>query len=178
MEIAPATPERWDDLAELFTRRGPRGGTPMTAGCWCMWWRERTGSPARNRRAMEALVRGGRQPGLLAYEDGVPVGWVSLGSREDFGQLTRSRKYGPLVEEAGVWSIVCFYVDPRAKRRGVAHALLEAAVAHAFARGAQAIEAYPHERGDYMGSPSMFRAAGFRPDRTAAPRRIVRLPAR
>jgi len=37
MEIEPVTPERWDDFADLFTRKGPRGGTPMPAGCWCMW---------------------------------------------------------------------------------------------------------------------------------------------
>lgn len=37
MEIVPATPERWDDLADLFTRQGSRSGMQMTAGCWCMW---------------------------------------------------------------------------------------------------------------------------------------------
>ena len=32
MEIVPATPERWDDLADLFTRRGPRGGLQHDRG--------------------------------------------------------------------------------------------------------------------------------------------------
>jgi GNAT superfamily N-acetyltransferase len=148
----------------------------MTAGCWCMWWRRRTGDPRKNKRAMRALVRDGREPGLLAYEDGVPVGWVSLAPREEFGHLVRSRYYGPQDEdeEQGVWSIACFYVDPRAKRRGVASALLAAAVDHALARGATAVEAYPHERGDYMGSPSMFAAAGFEAVRAARTRTIMR----
>jgi hypothetical protein len=97
IEIDPVTPERWPDVAELFTRKGPRGGTPMTAGCWCK----------------------------------------------------------------GVWAIVCFYVDPRAKERGVATALLDAAVAHAFRRGAASVEAYPHVDGDYMGRPEPLRASGL-----------------
>jgi GNAT superfamily N-acetyltransferase len=58
----------------LFERRGPRGGTPITAGCWCR-------------------------------------------------------------------SLVCFYVHPSAKRRGVASALLTAAVERATAGGAPILEA-------------------------------------
>jgi GNAT superfamily N-acetyltransferase len=174
LKIAPASPDRWHDLAELFQRKGPRGGTPMTAGCWCMWWRRRTGNAARNKRAMGELVRGGREPGLLAYDGGLPVGWVSVAPREEFGHLVRSRHYGPQEDEAGVWSISCFYVDPRAKRQGVATALLDAAVGHAVRRGAAAIEAYPHERGDHMGSPAMFAAAGFEPVRAASVRLIMR----
>ena len=174
MEIKPVTAERWSDFAALFERRGPRGGTPMTANCWCMWWRKRTGDGAKNKRNMRGLVQAGSEPGLLAYEDGVPVGWVSVAPREEYGHLVRSRNYGPKEEEEGVWSIVCFYVDPRAKKKGVAAALLEAAVEHAFSRGAAAVEAYPHERGDYMGSPDWFERLGFEPVRTAGVRVIVR----
>jgi GNAT superfamily N-acetyltransferase len=174
MEIAPVTPDRWDDLADLFARKGPRGGTPMTAGCWCMWWRKRTGDGAKNRQNMRRIVKGGREPGLLAYEDGVAVGWVSVAPREEYGQLVRSRKYGPEEEEEGVWSIVCFYVDPRAKKKGVATALVEAAVEHALARGASAVEAYPHEQGDYMGAPEAYERLDFEPVRRAGTRTIVR----
>jgi ribosomal protein S18 acetylase RimI-like enzyme len=179
VKIAPATPDRWDDLVDLFMRRGPRGGAGLgEGGCWCMWWRERTGSRKRNRRAMGALVKGGHEPGLLAYEDGVPVGWVSVAPRDDFGQLMRSKHYGPGEEEEGVWSIVCFHVHATARHRGVARALLEAAVEHALRNGAGAIEAYPHERrADYMGSQEMFEAAGFRAVRSAGVRTVVRYPA-
>jgi GNAT superfamily N-acetyltransferase len=150
----------------------------MTAGCWCMWWRYRAGDRRKNKRNMRQIVEAGREPGLLAYdEDGVAVGWVAVAPREEFGQLVRSRKYGPQGEgeEAGVWSIVCFYVDPRAKKQGVATALVEAAVEHALARGASAVEAYPHERGDYMGQRDIYDRLGFEPVRTASPRTIVRL---
>ena len=173
-DVGPATSERWSDLADLFERKGPRGGSPMPAGCWCMWWRQRAGDPARNREAMAKLVADGREPGLLAYEGGRAVGWVSVAPRTDFGQLVRSRSYGPTDDDPDVWSIVCFYVDPRAKRRGVSKALLRAAVDHALRRGATAVEAYPHERGDYMGSPAMFEAAGFAVTRTAGKRVVMR----
>lgn len=140
-----------------------------------MWWRQRTGSRDRNRRALRTLVKDGREPGLLAYEDGVPIGWVSVSPRKEFGQLMRSKHYGPSEEEEGVWSIVCFHVHPSARHGGVAKALLAAAVEHALERGASAVEAYPHERrADYMGSPEMFKAAGFRPVRSAGVRTIVR----
>ena len=172
--VQPVTPERWRDLFALFERKGPRGGTPMTAGCWCMWWRRRTGAAASNRRAMQSLVREGRVPGLLAYEEGEPVGWVSVAPREDFGQLVGSRTYGPPEAEPGVWSIVCFYVDPRAKKQGVREALLEAAVDQAFRGGARAIEAYPHVDGDYMGSPTAFKRKGFVRVRQAGKRVVMR----
>lgn len=131
------TADRWDDLAALFERRGPRGGAPITSGCWCMWWRRRTGDGECNRVTMRALVAEGREPGLLAYDGDSPVGWVSVGPREDYGQLVRSRRYGAAQDEPGVWSIVCFYVDPRVRRRGTATALLGAAVEHAGASGSR-----------------------------------------
>ncbi len=174
VEIAPVTPDRWADLADLFERRGPRGGLPITANCWCMWWRQRTGDRDRNREAMHRLVAEGREPGLLAYDGPRPVGWVSVAPREDYGQLARSRNLRPETDEPEVWAIVCFYVEPAAKRRGVASELLAAAVEHAVGRGARAVEAYPHVRGDYMGSPEMFDAAGFQPVREAGKRVVMR----
>jgi GNAT superfamily N-acetyltransferase len=176
VEIVPVTPERWDDLVDLFTRKGPRGGGGVGQWCWCMWWRQRGRSREQNRRGMRTLVKEGREPGLLAYEDGVPVGWVSVSPRADFGHLSRSKHYGPREgENDQVWSIVCFIVHPKARRKGVAKALLDGAVEHALSRGASAVEAYPHARTrDYMGSAEMFEAAGFRLLRSASVRTIVR----
>jgi GNAT superfamily N-acetyltransferase len=173
VEISPLTPDRWNDFVDLFARRGPRGGVGPIH-CSCMWWRERGRSHVHNRRAMEALVRGGGEPGLLAYDDGVAVGWISVAPRDHYGQLGRSRTYRPAADEDGLWSIVCFWIDPRARRKGVAVALLEAALDHAVASGAKAVEAFPHRRRpDYMGAESMFTAAGFRPVREAGPRTVV-----
>jgi GNAT superfamily N-acetyltransferase len=124
---------------------------------------------------MRTIVQAGQEPGLLAYEDGVPVGWVSIAPRDEYGHLSRSKHYGATEPEDGVWSIVCFIVHGSARHKGVAKALLGAAVEHALARGARAVEAYPHARTrDYMGSAEMFASAGFEPVRAASVRTIVR----
>ena len=159
-------PGRWADLETLI---GPNG----VGGCWCMWWRQSAkefetlgGEP--NKRSLRALVDDGRPTGLLAYEDGTPVGWVSVAPRADFGRLNRSPKLRPIDDEP-VWSIVCFYVTPRKRGSGVAGALLDAAVASARAAGAAMVVAYPVDPGEgratssgaYTGVLGMFLDAGF-----------------
>ena len=179
LAVHAVTPDRWPDMVELFERRGPRGGHRNTPayGCWCMWWRNRSlGHGEPKKRAMARLVRAGREPGLLAYDAESPVGWVSVAPRDDYAVLLRSPQYRPRDEDEAVWSIVCFTVDKEAQGRGVAEALLEAAVAHACGRGASAVEAYAHrvKGGDYMGSLEMYLGHGFSPVREAPKRVIVR----
>jgi GNAT superfamily N-acetyltransferase len=177
--IRPVTPERWPDLVELFERRGPRGGhrNVPAYGCWCMYWRDRSlahGTPKK--RAMGALVRAGREPGLLAYESGSPVGWVAVAPRHEYAALLRSPQYRPRDDDEGVWSIVCFTIDSDARRQGLAGQLLEAACEHARARGATTVEAYAHtaKPTDYMGGRRLYLDHGFRPVRAASKRTIVR----
>ena len=179
LEIHPVTPERWPDMVELFERRGPRGGHRNTPamGCWCIYWRDRSvkhGTPKKRR--MGSIVRAGREPGLLAYEDGVPIGWVAVAPREEYKALLASPQYRPHDEEPGIWSIVCFAIDRYARRGGAASALLDAAVGHAFERGAVAVEAYPHisNAEDYMGSVPLYERAGFERVRDANKRAVYR----
>src|SRR6266545_1668160 len=141
VRVVPATPLRWGDVQRLAGERG------FSSGCWCMWWRcssrefsERNGEGLR--QDLEALVRQGHEPGLLAYSGNDPVGWVALAPRVAYPRLNRSRKL-KAVDDQPVWSITCFYIDRHHRRQGVAAALLHAAVAHARSRGAQVVEAYP-----------------------------------
>ena len=172
LEIVPLTPERLPDLAELFGQ----GGDPRW--CWCAWYRVRNvdfanADAARHRAILEAAVvedaGEGRAPGLVAYEGGTCVGWVSLGPRGDYERLATSRVLAP-VDDAPVWSIVCFVVGRRSRGKGVARALLDAALDYAREHGASIIEAYPVEvpEGEriaaanaYHGTLSMFERAGF-----------------
>jgi len=179
LAIHPVTRDRWQDMVELFERRGPRGGHRNTPayGCWCMYWRDRSlahGTPKK--RAMGRLVRAGREPGLLAYDDGSPVAWISVAPREEYAAIMRSPQYRPREDEDGVWSIVCMVVDRPAQRRGIAAELVDAACAHAFAHGATGVEAYPHisDARDYMGSPPLYERAGFTRLRDANKRAIYR----
>jgi GNAT superfamily N-acetyltransferase len=181
IEVHPVTPDRWDDLVLLFERRGPHGGTPVTLGCWCMYWRRTEADftsswGTTNREALEELVAGGNEPGLLAYADGEPVGWCSVRPREEFVRLERSRVL-KRVDDRPVWSIVCFYVQADRRRQGVATALLEAAVAHAAAHGGGVVEAYgcgPKDTDPFTGHQAMFEAAGFEPVEDRGRRTIVR----
>lgn len=169
LEILPASPALWPALAELFSA----GGDPKW--CWCQFWRKpgsnwTNTTPDENRADLERLVaETGTQPapGLVALEEGRAVGWVGLGPREAFGRLARSRTLPQLPGEA-VWSINCFVVARAARRRGVAAALLDAAVAYARDHGAVVIEGYPVDTearipsaSVYTGTARMFERAGF-----------------
>jgi len=182
LQVAPLTPERWQDFVELFEQRGPRGGSRNSPahGCWCMYWRDRSlvhGEPKK--RAMAGLVRRRRETGLLAYRYGAAVGWVSIAPRHEYAALLASPQYRPRDEGGGrsAWAIVCFVVDRPHHGTGVREALLAAAVEHAFAQGAGSVEAYPHVSAphDYMGGIALYRRAGFAEVRAANKRAIVRL---
>jgi GNAT superfamily N-acetyltransferase len=168
LRIEPVTPERWADLVAVFGERGE------ASRCWCTYFRmplpdwERT-APDSRRDHLHGVVAGGREPGLIAYEDGEPVGWVSVAPREEFlSHLSRRRTLRPAPGE-GVWSVLCFVVRPGHRRRGIASALLAAAVDHARSRGARSVEGHPideslrrvHAMEAYVGVASMFARAGF-----------------
>jgi GNAT superfamily N-acetyltransferase len=191
LKILPLIGERFADLAQLFATGDPRW-------CWCMYFRVRgqtwtNSTDANNRAELEGLTAaadasGGVAPGLVAYRDGTAIGWVSLAPREDYERLAFSKLLRP-IDERSVWSIVCFVVAGRQRGKGVATALLDAAIGYARERGAATLEAYPiHEsRGRvssdsaYAGTQGMYERAGFKVVETrqwnasSPPRPIMRL---
>lgn len=141
LEFAPVDKTRWGDLVELFGERGACGG------CWCMWWRLKRSEweknkGAGNKRSLKRIVDSSIVPGILAYQDGKPIGWCSAAPREQFSAFERSRTLKPL-DDKPVWSVVCLFVDRQSRRRGVASALLKAAAKYAKSQGATTIEGYP-----------------------------------
>lgn len=169
LSIRPLTPERWDDFAALF---GPRGAC---GGCWCMTPRLSSAQYAKqkgagNERAMKALVERGPAPGLLAYRGRRAVGWCALGPRSEYVRYARSRVAKPL-DARPAWAIVCLFIEPKERGRGVSAALVRAAVEHARKNGAELVEAFPVEprKGQelvpvfaWTGIASTFTRAGFR----------------
>lgn len=168
--IRPVSADSWDDFEALF---GASGGY---SGCWCMWWRlkssefEHNGNQG-NKAAMQAIVADNQIPGLLAYLDREPVGWISLGPRSEFGRVGRSPLF-KAVDDTPVWSIVCFFIHRAHRRQGVARALLDGAIDYARTQGAPVLEAYPvdvdaaneSQRADanlFTGTTDLFARAGF-----------------
>ena len=173
-EARPVTPERWADLVMLFDR-------PVVRTCFCQFYRKPgdTGAGRTNREAMKALIDHGTVPGLIGYEDGVPIAWVSLGPRHEYSRLQRSRLLKP-VDDRPVWSIVCFFVPREARGRGLARKMLRAAVDYARSHGARLVEGYPVDvqgrsdpDGMFVGASSMFADAGFREVARRKPSRPV-----
>jgi GNAT superfamily N-acetyltransferase len=175
--VKPVTKERWADLVELF---GPSGAY---SGCWCMFPRlsgaefSANGNKG-NRAAMQRIVTRNEVPGLLAYDGGQPVGWISIGPREDFGRITRSPLFKP-VDARPVWSVVCFFIHKEHRGSGVGTALLKAASEYARSKGARVLEAYPvdtagervHDASVFYGTQGLFAQAGFKVVARRKPRR-------
>ena len=188
----PLTPDRWPDLERLF---GPSGAY---SNCWCAFQRltgrefsagcEKRG--AGNRALLRRLTEAEGRPGLIAYREEEPVGWVSIGPRREFGRILRSpitRLSPDEATDASVWSVVCFFVPRPHRGSGVGRALLDHAVRHARRAGAATLEAYPVDTGGaraqyssvFTGTLGLFRSAGFEvvSERVAA-RPVVRLSLR
>ncbi|OJX70861.1 MAG: GNAT family N-acetyltransferase [Mesorhizobium sp. 65-26] len=168
VDVTPSTRGAFESLFE-------QPGAPKY--CWCMAWR-----PLPNRgqaenddkkRSMMALIDAGTPVGIVAEAEGRPVGWCSVAPRDTYRKLTPRQDQGA----AGVWSIVCFYEPRDLRGSGLATALLDAAVEHAFAKGAHIIEAYPVEKASpsyrFMGFRDMFVARGFVETGVAGSRRLV-----
>jgi GNAT superfamily N-acetyltransferase len=180
-EVRPLTTQTWADLEELFDLPG---GT-IVRGCWCMYYRRpgkvsvSQASGPSNKKDLRTLVRSGVVPGLVGYADGSPVGWISLGPREDYLKLERSRVM-KAVDETPVWSIVCTYVAKAQRGKGYQHKLLAGAIDYARDQGVRMLEAYPvdklersHDDFMFFGSRSLYERAGFHEVVRRSPTRLV-----
>lgn len=170
LKVLPLTKGRWDDFVELANRRG----ASILRNCWCTFYR-RTGrgdySESRaeeNKQLMRGWVKQGIVPGLIAYRQGRPVGWISVGPREEYLRLANSPIMKP-VDDKPVWSIVCFFIDAQERGKGVSHALLRGAMDYARSNGATLLEAYPVDKTErssplsmWWGAKTMYDRHGFK----------------
>jgi GNAT superfamily N-acetyltransferase len=168
VRVLPATEDRFADLSAVLAPR--RTDAPV---CWCLTYRV----PNAENHALRGADRPARlrafcaqdpPPGLLAYVDGEPAGWCSVGPRATLPRLVSSRTI-PRVDDVPVWSVVCFVVRSGHRSHGFTHHLLQGAVAHARQHGAPVLEGYPVDPAGgrisatlaYVGTTSLFEAAGF-----------------
>lgn len=181
-DILPVTPDRLDDLADLFQSNA------ATRGCWCMAFistRRELGRGWRdggNRARFEDMAMTADPPlGLIAYREGRPVGWCAIGPRSRYPRAISPRatvlKDRDPAEDDDVWFVPCFFVRVGERRRGTTYELLNAAVALARSYGARAIEGWPltgkPSPDEYLGREQVFDACGFDRIRRPTPRRVV-----
>lgn len=158
------------DWSSFETVKGEKGGC---GGCWCMLWRlpkpeMDAGLGAGNRAAMKRIFDDGHVPGLIAFDEDRPVGWIQIDRREAFGRLEKSRILN-LVDERPVWSISCFFIDKSYRRQGLSAELLAAAGDFVRKRGGDCLEGYPIDTPKpnyppvyaWTGFVGAFRRAGF-----------------
>lgn len=191
LDVRPLEDDDWDDLVALFGTRGD------PAWCWCQFFATTGGGYAegsradragRNRPALLRQVRSHDRPlGVLARDDGDPVGWLALGPVASYPRLTGSPARMAVTGDAdATWSTTCFVVKVGRRRRGTATALLAAGIDLAREHGARVLEGHPVDPAAretapgsaelYHGVASTFLRAGFREvGRTSPTRPVLRL---
>lgn len=174
MQVVPAHAVPWDDVVAVFGTRGD------AAHCWCQWWKLgnadfRAANDVEMCDALHAQAGdAGSSPGVVAYRDGVPVGWCGVEPRRRYARIPRTRALaaaldGQDLDDVGVWSVVCFVVPREHRGKGVTRALLTGAVEVARDAGARVVEAYPIDTAGrrvpsadlYHGPLGVFTDAGF-----------------
>jgi GNAT superfamily N-acetyltransferase len=110
--------------------------------------------------------------GLVAYLAGEPAGWCAVEPRSAYPRLRLKNRVpweGRSEDRADdtVWAVTCFCIRAGFRRRGIGDALASAAVQHARACRARAIEGYPMVTTSaileelHVGTVGMFARAGF-----------------
>jgi GNAT superfamily N-acetyltransferase len=172
LTFRPVGRQTLSDFEALFNSPG------APKHCWCMVWRrsaaeaKENSGPARKRQMFQRIAAG-VPVGLIAYEDGKPMGWVSVAPRETYRNLGGP----PATPGETVWSVVCFWVPRKRRGGGLVYRLIEAAVKHARDNGATVVEAYPVPPDApsyrFMGFVPAFEKAGFTEVGAAGIRRRV-----
>jgi GNAT superfamily N-acetyltransferase len=90
-----------------------------------------------NEAHLMARADSGDTIGLLAYVDGQPAGWCSIGPQAHY------RRFYAGDARSNDRLIACLFLAASRRHEGVAFALLTAATAFATANGARCVEAVP-----------------------------------
>ncbi|NNC74519.1 MAG: GNAT family N-acetyltransferase [Acidimicrobiia bacterium] len=185
-QVEPLTPARFDDFVTVL-------GSSGQSGCWCMYWIAGSskewsegaagGASARNREAFSGIVDEGPSPGLIAYDDGKPIGWCRVMARTQMPGLSNSRHFRTDLDIDGVWSLSCFVVRSSHRGQGLTSVLAKAAAVIAKEQGAGYLEVYPTDTTDttppssiYTGKASTFERLGYEVvQRLAAHKPMMRL---
>lgn len=181
--VIPANEAPLEDVRTVFGTRGD----PAT--CWCQYFKVDPPTwKQQNIAAFEAALcdqvrEPGVGPGVLAYLDGTPVGWAAVEPRAAYRRIVRPDETDAAdVDRSDAWAVTCFVVPVGFRRRGVAAALLDGAIAHARRHGARTLDGFPTSRDKklssadlYRGPRALFERAGFVPLVSSGSRIVMRL---
>lgn len=182
LTIEAVTSDLIDDVGRLFS------ADKLADKCWCMWFItpvkdfHAVGHEGNRARFCELVANSDQPPGLLAYQNGEPVGWCAVGPRSRYVRALKTPTYsgGEVRKDSDIWLVPCFFVRKDARGAGVSRALLEAAVNLAKDNSATAIEGFPNSgtkrrsSGEIqVGFESLFSACGFKVIRTPSTSRVV-----
>ncbi len=191
VRVVPANEASWEDIQAVFGTRG------SAASCQCQRYKLERGEafskfPAaeRARRLREqthpATPGADTTTGLVAYLDEDPVGWCAVQPRTAYPALLRVYRTpwegrSEDKDDDSIWAVTCVFVRAGFRKRGIAYALAQGAVAYARDHGARALEAYPMRSGTgeitwdeiHVGAQSVFAAAGMREVSRPGVRRAV-----
>lgn len=168
LKIVPLDASCWNDFVKLFGERGACGG------CWCMTWRLKSsdyekmkGEP--NKKAIKKIVNSGEPVGVMGYVNNEPVAWCAVAPREKYVRLENSRVL-KAVDEQRVWSVTCFFIDKKYRRKGLSAGMLKGVIDYCKKQKVKIVEAYPVEPKKnampdvfaWTGIASAFVKAGFK----------------
>jgi GNAT superfamily N-acetyltransferase len=177
--VEPMSPARHDDFLRFFDHeKGPAfADNPEWARCYCYYyhvpraldWKGFSGEA--NRVAMGSRIACGEQEGYLAYAGEEVVGWLNAHPYHKLPHACDRLGIAPPALDVPAFEAValpCFVVAPAFRRRGVARALLDGALASLATRGIRVVDAFPFRAegsqdgsDHYHGPESLFRATGF-----------------
>ena len=169
--IKPLSPALLQDFLTFFDHFAFTDN-PDWASCYCQFylenhaeidWEKR--SAGENRKLAEERICARSMHGYLAFLDDQPIGWVNAALKSMFPSLLSEPELD-YSEKDQVGSIVCFTIAPDYRGRGVARALLRAALAGFQNAGLSIAEAYPRraastQAANYHGPLSLFEQDGF-----------------
>jgi len=175
LELRRLTETNFDDFCRLTKDEGDEG----ILGCYCaffhispaVWEEQCQKDPLLNRELVFQAILARRHVGVLAYGEGHPLAWVSVGPLDDF-LWGRPRAKALGVDAAATAGILCFAVAPERRRSGMQGRLLAALVDYGrkqdwewvegYPFDPKACEAHPRDKLGYPGFVKPFEEQGFK----------------
>lgn len=172
VRIHPLTADLWPAFEDLFGKQG------ACYGCWCTYFRlpppaRKANTGLQKKALMKMRIEAGPPPGLLAFDDDRPVGWMQVGPRADVPEWNNAgRVSAPAApdeaQDPDIWAVSCFFVRGSARGKGLTHRLVEEGIRFARGHGARLLDACPmiesrdsRSVGLFVGSARVFERAGF-----------------